>query len=79
MSSCVSAVLIGLACDEHLSPRQLKHKHSLHNITLTEYHSNHYLKENNWASRGWEMFVTLSMCGSHLYVKLLAAGQIATN
>ena len=33
MSSCVSAVLISLACNKHLFPRQLTHKHSLHYIT----------------------------------------------
>ena len=34
MSSCVNAVLISLACDKHLSPRQLTHKYSLHYITV---------------------------------------------
>ena len=34
MSSCVSAVLICIACDEHLSPRQLTHKHRLHYKTF---------------------------------------------
>ena len=33
MSSCVSVVVISLACDKHLSPRQLIHSHNLHYIT----------------------------------------------
>ena len=33
MSSCVGAVLISLACDKHLSFRQLTHNHSLPYIT----------------------------------------------
>ena len=34
MSSCVSPVLIYIACDKHLSPRQWTHKYSLHYITI---------------------------------------------
>ena len=36
-SSCVSAVLIHIACDKHLSPGQLTHKYSLHYMTIPNY------------------------------------------
>ena len=46
MSSCVSAMLISLACDEHLFPRQLTYNHSLHYITRwRENGSNGYATE----------------------------------
>ena len=34
MSSHVSAVLISLSCNKHLSPRQFIHKYNLHDITI---------------------------------------------
>ena len=47
MSSCVSAVLISLACDKHLSPTQLKHKCSLHYITKAMHYYDEGYESNN--------------------------------